>query len=1060
MLALFFGFFASFLSVRGPSSDDAETIADMASTDDLVATAPLAPVTNTPPAEDVQTPVAEETDPAAPNTPNVATPSNPERVVNTAPETVAEPAVATIDPNSPQTSEPAPANVPAPAAVVAAPAEDDHVGENGGNSALTGDDANDTLETGPAIESAAVAGRVTNVELNGDIAEVKILSGPEYGNVTVNPDNSLAVVLTGSQETDDLNFDIQVTYADGSTLQQAVSLDVSPGDQGGGWGLGDFYLLETDENGDSIIEAGDNHRVVHVTGSDEALTLADIAAAEGIEVSDINSNFWDTHPDYGATPETALAEDAAQSLWSVIAHPKEGPHSHWMLFEKGYSYDEMTSLLPNQTTGESALHPIYFGAYGEGDRPVLEFTIRNVQEGTDNVVFQGLEISGEAVIRNGSNILFEDVLVTDEVLSIKNLDGFTLRDSSIWDVTRDAPTEGETWTPHQDRISGFFASESDGVLIENSFFDHNGWEDGYDPGLSAAAGQPPSKFSHNLYIQFDNFDVTFRDNITSQSAATGVQFRPGGFIEDNLFLDNNGAVNFLGGGEGAPGNYTLFTGNVVTSGGNKLTDEGTGARTIGVSNGGNSSTLHENIIAHVADPNDPGALDEIGVVQYGLDLDHLDHTTNPYFNDTIVYNWETADGTRGTADANTEGLDAGVLDQTTIQLFTANLLGTDTATISDLADYLRAEAEGDVADVVDADLIIAYFRDGFGLEVDLRGDADTLRFTPNNLGDGVRWDNRLNWTVDGEANDDTPGAQDGDRAELAGNWVEYAGAGNVTLTDLDFGSGGRLNITSGRLEIEDHLSTGEAGAELTLDGAGQFWTNGYTDQDLLSISAEGGRFANTGLFTGQADLQISGDAQAILATNGADYVVGDGSKISITGGDAEVGFDGPGDGTSVLLLSDAAALEFYAEDGALGQITEFDSGRFDGTGDIQSGVNLGNAVLHVDVTDLGGIGNISHELIRADEVIGEFGALQIDGLNANQNAVVTVNYDSDTVTLHLGEVGNGTGAFTLEVLGAEESAEAEPDLFQALTNGHGIYSDDQPADIPAEEDDDPFTTQI
>ena len=993
---------------------------------------------------------APTTNPAAPTEP--AEPA----VTQTQGTVVAEPAPVTTQ--TPTTNPAAPAD-PAEPAVTQTPgpiiAEPVAVTQA---PSISGGDDTDTLlggigsdiSLGDAADATAMAGRVTTLRIDAeDVADVKITSGLDYGNVTVNPDNSLAIVLTGTTDDTDQSFDIEVTHADGSVTNQTVALNVTTGEQQGGWGLGEFYLLEEDENESSIIESGDNHRVVHVSGSDDALSLEDIAALEGVPVSEINFKFWTTENDYGGTPETAVNEEVAETLWRVINHPDNGPSSNWLLFDKGYTYDQV-NLLPENITGESELHPIYIGAYGEGDRPIIEAEVRNVKVGTDNVVIEGLEISNQLVINNAANFLLEDVLVTDDEFLLRAVDGFTLRDSSVWDVTQDAPLNGETWDPHPNRISGLYASHSEGLLIENTFFDHNAWEEGYDPGLSAAAGQPPSQYSHNIYLQSNNLDISFRDNIISRAAGTGVQFRSGGFVEDNVFLDNNGAINPGRGGSDAEGNYTLFTGNVITSGGDRTADDGVAARTIGLTNQGNSSTLHENVIAHVADPNNAAEIDAKGIVQYALRTQ--DFVSDPYYNDTIVYNWLSDVTGDGTEDMNVDDLDIDVLDQTTIQIFAANLLGQDTATIADLAEHLRGEAEGAFDDVVDADVIIEFFRAGFGLEVDLERDAETLRFVPNDLGDGVRWDNRLNWT-----SDDLPGVGDGDRVELGGNWVQYAGGGTTRISDLDLGDGGQLNVSAGYLEVEDHLSVGDTGAEISVDRAGQFWTNGYTDQDLLTISEEGGRFANTGLFTGNADLQVSDNAQAILATDGADYVVGAGSSISITGGDARVGFDGDQGETGVLLLSDEAALEFYAQDGALGQITEFDSGRFNDDGEgIQSGVNLGDATLRVDISDLAGIGNISHELISADEIIGAFGSVEIDGLDPTQNAVLTIDYETDAVTLNLGTVGVGTGAVAIEVLGDEADAAGQPDLYAALTNGHGIYPDDPPEDIPDEADDDPF----
>ena len=147
-----------------------------------------------------------------------------------------------------------------------------------------------------SFNASAISGRVTTLELpEGDIASVKIISGPQYGNVTVNPDNTLAVVLSGTTETSDLNFSIQTTSSTGAVTTHDVNLDVSAGPQAGGWGLGEFYMLETDENDEIIVEHGENHREVYVSDSDDALTLADIAAIEGLNVVRYNSNWLAEH---------------------------------------------------------------------------------------------------------------------------------------------------------------------------------------------------------------------------------------------------------------------------------------------------------------------------------------------------------------------------------------------------------------------------------------------------------------------------------------------------------------------------------------------------------------------------------------------------------------------------------------------------------------------------------------------------------------------------------------------------------------------------------------------
>ena len=317
---------------------------------------------------------------------------------------------------------------------------------------------------------------------------------------------------------------------------------------------------------------------------------------------------------------------------------------------------------------------------------------------------------------------------------------------------------------------------------------------------------PPSYYNHNLYVQENVTDITVRDNIFMRGSSFGAQVRPGGVIEGNSFIDNNAALNFFSGG-----NYTLALDNLVTSAGYKRVSDYEGALSMGIDNQGKQTSMIDNIIAHLADPNNRAEQALKTKVHKAL----ADSTG--YVNDTIVYNWSQTTGKISSTniDRNVAGLSKSVLDQTTIQNFTADLLGKKTATISDLANYLRAQADGKLDEVVDADVINAFFRKGFGLDTTLRDTAEVVRFTPDDRADGFRWDNRLNWSTE-----DLPGTQDGDSVDLGGNRVLF-GAETVTVDDFIFGNFGQLKATSGKLEITGDISTGKTGNLLQIDNAGQ-----------------------------------------------------------------------------------------------------------------------------------------------------------------------------------------------------------------------------------------------
>ena len=890
------------------------------------------------------------------------------------------------------------------------------------------------ISIGDPIESSAIEGRVTTLTIDeDDIASIEVLTKGEHGNVTVNPDNTLALVLTQSGSDSDISFDIRVIYANGDIEDRTVNVDVTEGEQDAGWGVGNYYKLETDVNDRTVVEHGDNHRKVHVSGSEDALTLQDIANIEGVELWKVNSSFLIEHEEYGSSPDMALAVDAAKTLWTGLLN-EEGGSSDWLLFERGYEYDDLShSILINNANGESELNPLYIGAYGEGDRPVINSVLVSFKSGSNNVVIQDLRFTDGALLYAGNNLLFENVEFTEKDMIVqgvgKSMSGITLRNSSIYDVHLEEPNDGrEEWAAIPDRIAGIYVSNTKDTLIENTFFDHAGWVDGYETN----GEQPPSMASHNIYIQMGNNGVTLRDNIIMRGAGNDAQVRSGGYIEDNLFLDSNAGAMFAGGVKNSEtgleqgGNYTLFSNNVLTSGGHRVAEGQSAAVTLGVNNLGYMATLVNNIVTHLANPNDPDELAAKTITHVALAHGRDD----PYYDDTIVYNW--AGGTRDPdfQNQNTDGLDFAALNETTIQNFTAQLLGKETATISDLANFLRSQVQGELDTVVDADLINAFFQTAFGLSTELRSQAVTLRFVPDELGDGVRWDNRLNWDTE-----DLPGTQDGDSVDLAGNWVNFGGT--TVLDNLAFGADGRLSVKSGRIELTGELQVEKEGGELSIDSAGQVWLNGYTDTDRLSINADGGRFANTGIFTGSADLRVTDNAQVILASDGAAYVLGDKNKIVVTGGDSKVGFDGDKGDTAVFLLSDDSKLKFNSENGEIGTISEFNSGRFDEDGNgVRSGVNLGDATLIVDVSAISALGQAKYDLIRVDELIGKFGAVEITGLASDQNVKILIDYDTDKVTLLLGAVGTGSGLLTEQIIGDENSAQSDAGLFEALTTDY------------------------
>jgi len=860
---------------------------------------------------------------------------------------------------------------------------------------------------------------------------VRVLTQPDHGTLTVNPDNSLALVMSASSFSGQMEISYEVTNGDGSVELVTSQVAVSPSPIENGWGQGDFYMLESDQDGSVVVEWGDNHRDVYVSGSDEALSLQEIADIEGIPVDRIDYNWLMDRPEYGSSEATALDPQAGNLLWyGLMLESETQPASHWLRMEAGYEYN-MPNLLHSGMNGESQLHPLHVTSYGDGPKPEVTSNVVVFAEGATNVVISDIELSGGMNYNGSQNILMDDVVVTgNHEFVVENVDSFTLRNSEVYDIARAESLTSGIWEENPNRISGIYIAGTEGVLIENSLFDRNGWAEGYDINMSTDDPQPPSRFNHNIYIQTTVEDLTFRDSITMRGASFGAQFRSGAFVEDNVFLENNAAVYVHGGINGGrfEGNYSLYANNVITGGANLPYGDLDGFLGFGIGDYAPLTTTVGNIVTHLANPDDPAEQAARTVAEPAFQTDGQ----QIHYNDTIVYNW--APQGRTPQNENIDGLDTNVLDRTTIQRFAAELLGDPNATIADLADYLRAAGAAAPDGESDADLIVDFFRTGFGLEVGDRLGAETLRFVPDALGDGIRWDNRMNWSTD-----DLPGEVAGDSVDLAGNHVYYGGT--TEIRNLDFGNSGELIVRHGRLDIEGQIDSDGEGGRFLVQDAGQVWVDGYSDGTELTVDVEGGRFANTGAFEGHVDMNVSG-GQAILATEGGRFDLSSDSELTITGDQADVGFDGTGGGAAVLRLEEGSTLRFEATNGAIGGIDEFRSGaNGDADSDVASGVNLGEATLELDITQLGGSAGI-FSLISVDEMVGAFSDINFQGLSDNRDATLVFDYGADEVRLLLGAEGRGSGSVSIRTEGDQMDAQDGSALWTALTENQPVLPDD------------------
>ena len=869
----------------------------------------------------------------------------------------------------------------------------------------------------PEFFKQVSAGRTSTIDL-GTEGSFRILRQPDLGHVSVNPDGTLSLVISDPKATGTTSFDVAVTGSDGTQRAITSEIEIIPPAQLDGWGKNDHYVLQTDDQGRTVVEHGDSHRKVFVTDGDHGVTKSQIAVMLGQAEGEVNLQnvFRDVASGkiggnvalLGTTEALAVSVEVGQSLWQSLNwyDAQAGGNSNWLLLERGHEYD-IGQIVVRGSQGESELHPKLVTAWGEGEKPVVTNKQMIWQEESSNYVFQDVDFTGSIFGLIGENFIFENATISERGAAFQGMDKVTIRNSGIEDTTREAPADG-VWNPHATRSAGLYVAGMDGLLIESTIIHHNAWADDYQ---EAGGGQPPSMYSHNVYLQDSTRDVTFRDNIVSQGASFGAQFRGGAYVENNAWIDNNIAFSLVGGdyrGAGPVGNFSYVADNVVTSAGYKVAPQ-IGAVSGGIDDPARQTTFKGNIVAHLANPDDPAEMAQ-KIYSNGA----LTKAEDAYFDDTVIWNWLGSKGgphPSGKESRNVEGLDHAALDAATIQNLASEILGYNGATIADFMDHIQANGSVATGAPVTADTIVQWFQDRFGVDRNVQA-SEIARFVPDERAEGVRWDNRINWQGDAMP-------AEGQAVDLGGNHVTV-GAMTLRIGALDLGHDGAVSVTSGRLET-GKIEVDDSG-RIHIEDAGQFWTMGYDGADRLVIAAEGGRFANEGDVTGLIEMHLSGNAQAILASGGR-FLFQEGSSLEVVGSAVKVGMDGNARVPASVTFLDGSTLSFVADAKGISTLGEFRSGAF-GEGGVESMIDIGGAQISVDLSAWNGIGTLT--LVDADALVGTLdeGSIEITGLGA-RDAEFRVDHDADTVVLTT-TAGNGIVSFSSTIDPTPVPAPVEP----------------------------------
>jgi hypothetical protein len=338
----------------------------------------------------------------------------------------------------------------------------------------------------------------------------------------------------------------------------------------------------------------------------------------------------------GLTPSTPKRTIAAGKALMRQGFPD------WLLLRRGDTWYEAIGQWT--LSGRSTAEPILISSYGEApERPALRtgsssaiWAVANTggtPPSLDHVAIVGLDFQAHTYTGVGDaagvgwlvasrDLLVEDCRIDGYQINV-SIPGHGGRKSQI-KIRRNVITGAYATSGTVGH--GIYMANCDDVLIEENVIDHNGW----NPAVSGAI---PTVFRHGIYIQGGSgtcTGVVVRRNIISNSASHGLQLRPGGSCEDNLFLRNSIALLLGGGNEPNPGGVVVDCINNVILDGKDIDANNRRGWGIQIENV-NSGSVRGNIVANRVGGGSPMPMEFDGEAGSGIfDL---------AFESNVVYDW-------------------------------------------------------------------------------------------------------------------------------------------------------------------------------------------------------------------------------------------------------------------------------------------------------------------------------------------------------------------------------------------------------------------------------------
>jgi hypothetical protein len=313
----------------------------------------------------------------------------------------------------------------------------------------------------------------------------------------------------------------------------------------------------------------------------------------------------------------------------------------WLLFKSGDVWRDQ-SLNGFAFSGPSVETPILISFYGDGPRPKFEpltswFTQIGGNTNGSNMAFVGLEIygykrdpanpayssadamkgmSGISSANSTSGVLIEDCKFSFCSTAIVLTGATHVRDRL---TVRRCIIVDDWCYPGGPHAQGIFISKLDHLVLEENYFDHNGW---HNP---LATTDTQLKFNHNSYLSDAIGWTDLKRNIFTDDASGG-QNRSPGLLDDNLWFEHPYGTNLNR--SNPAGKRSEAKNNVMLD--FKTAPDGTHLYRHAWWSLGNSH-LHDNIIANVR-PVPAGTTSRPG-------LAFADIGDNNLIEKNVVFNW-------------------------------------------------------------------------------------------------------------------------------------------------------------------------------------------------------------------------------------------------------------------------------------------------------------------------------------------------------------------------------------------------------------------------------------